>query len=146
MNRKASILTWFWGTALAGFILPAFVYQVLARIIAGRQPWSFFASGENLFLFAGLHTVPFVVLAIFLIVNLNNGWKKSEASYRLRHFGAAGSVLLLVTASALMVLPNFIHPQSLGGLAVVVFLVLCVPVIAVGYGLGAMAAKLTSRT
>ncbi len=139
----------FWFTLLVGFLLPwaimlgvdTWVHQVpLAR--AWRSfTLHLFAPGYNLFLVGVLTAIPFVILAIMILLHLGTIDSQKVLIAHRRALGLLAAELVMLTIAGWTHISVLIHPDAQGALAYFYLPALLLIGLPVGYGIGRALAK-----
>ncbi len=139
----------FWFTLLSGVLLPWTIMLGVDTLVHGiplARAWrSFtlhlFAPGYNLFLVGILTAIPFVLLAIFLLLHLGTIDSQKALIAHRRALGLFAAELLMLTIAGWTHISVLIYPDAQGALAYFYLPVLLVVSLPLGYGMGRALAK-----
>ena len=151
-------LTWitvtlFWGCIVFGLTLPG-VVMITHDASRRHGAWAeavqdfrlhLFAPGYNLFLVGVLNTIPFVLLAVFILFHLGTAAKQEPVIVSRRLFGVAGAVAAAVGLSAWAHLATTLHPDAQGALVYLFLPIYMLGVIPLGYACGRLIGKIAVR-
>lgn len=139
----------FWFTLLIGFLLPwaimlgvdTWVHDVpLAR--AWRSfTLHLFAPGYNLFLVGVLTAIPFVVLALVMLLHLGTIPSQQALIAHRRALGLLSAEFVMLTIAGWTHVSVLVHPDAQGALAYFYLPVLLLISLPLGYGVGRALAK-----
>lgn len=140
----------FWGSMVGGILLPwtiMLAVEVVVRDIPVARAWrSFtlhlFAPGYNFFLIGLLTAVPFLILAVIILLHLGTARTQDPLVPRRRALGLAGAGLGMLVLASWTHLQVLLHPDAQGALAYLYLPIILSSGIPVGYGLGRLLAKL----
>jgi hypothetical protein len=121
-SRKLTWLTvtLYWGCIVFGLTLPGVVMVVhdAARLHGGlAEAWQdfrlhLFVPGYNFFLIGILNALPFVLLAVFILVHLGTAGRQEPFIIRRRLAGVAGALIVAVGVSAWAQIGVILHPDA----------------------------------
>ncbi len=143
-----------WASAVGGFVLPwtmmVAVDYFFRQVPLSRAWQSFrlhlFAPGYNLFLVGILTGVPFIVLALVILLHLGTASVHTPVIAHRRTLGlVCASFTMLVVASWTHV-DVLIHPDAQGALAYFFLPIVLLLMLSVGYAVGRLAAKVLVRS
>jgi hypothetical protein len=154
-DRRLTALTLglFWGAVAAGLWIPGLVgigHEVAARGLPLAKAWRefhlhLFAPGYNLFLVAVLNAIPFLVLAVFLLLHLGNAPADRHAIVSRRLAGVLGAWLTAFGLSLWVHLDLTLHPDAQGAIALFFLPGLVLLSMPLGYAGGRLVAWLARR-
>lgn len=139
----------FWFTLLVGFLLPWAIMlgvDTWVHDIPFARAWrSFtlhlFAPGYNLFLVGVLTAVPFVVLAMVMLLHLGTISSQKALIAHRRALGLFSAELVMLTIAGWTHFSVLINPDAQGALAYFYLPVLLLLSLPLGYGAGRALAK-----
>lgn len=139
----------FWVSLLGGLLLPwaiMLAVETWVRDISFARAWrSFtlhlFAPGYNFFLVGALTAVPFVILAVVILLHLGTAPVQQALLAHRRAFGLFSAGLALVLVAGWTHIEVLIHPDAQGALAYFYLPILLLALMPLGYGLGRALAK-----
>lgn len=139
----------FWGSVGGGLLLPwaimLAVDVVVHRVPIARAWRSFtlhlFAPGYNFFLIGLLTAVPFVILAVLILLHLGAASLQDPLIPRRRTLGLAGAGLGMLALASWTHLEVLLYPDTQGALAYVYLPIILLASMPVGYGLGRVIAR-----
>ena len=140
----------FWGSMVGGILLPwtiMLAVEVVVRDIPVARAWRaftlhLFAPGYNFFLIGLLTAVPFLILAVLILLHLGTAQTQDLLIPRRRALGLAGAGLGMLVLASWTHLEVLLHPDAQGALAYLYLPVILSAGIPVGYGLGRLLARL----
>ncbi len=154
-SRKLTWLTvtLYWGCIVFGLTLPGIVmivHQAVQRHGALAGAWQdfrlhLFAPGYNFFLIGILNALPFVLLAVFILLHLGTAAAKEPVIVSRRLAGVAGALFVAVGLSAWVHIAVVVHPDAQGALAYFFLPIYLMGLIPLGYGCGWLIGKVTVR-
>ncbi|MDR4479404.1 MAG: hypothetical protein R3B37_06595 [Nitrospira sp.] len=152
MSTRLRVLTrlGFWGSLLAGLLLPWTIMlsvDIFVRHIPFARAWrSFslhlFTPGYNFFLIGVLTAVPFVVLAVVILLHLGTAPVQHALVPRRRALGLACAGLGMLAHAGRTHAEVLIHPDAQGALAYLYLPIVLLAILPVGYGLGRILATM----
>ena len=156
--RDSRTLTWitvtlYWGCIVFGLTLPGVVtvtHGTYQRHGAFSEAWQefrldLFAPGYNLFLVGVLNAIPFIVLAVFILLHLGSAAKREPEIVSRRLIGVAGALVLAVGLSAWVHIGTTLYPDAQGALAYFFLPIYLLGLIPLGYACGRLIGKITLR-
>ena len=140
----------FWGSVIGGLLLPwaiMLAVEVMVHQVPFARAWrSFtlhlFAPGYNFFLIGLLTAVPFVVLAVLILLHLGAAPAQDPLIPRRRTLGLAGAGLGMLILASWTHLEVLLHPDAQGALAYLYLPVILLASMPIGYGLGRAIARI----
>jgi len=140
----------FWASSAGGLLLPWAVMlavDISVRHIPVARAWrSFtlhlFAPGYNFFLIGALTAIPFVILAVVVLIHLGTAPVQKPLIARRRAFGLACAGLGMLIAAAWTHLDVLLHPDAQGALAYFYLPLILLALLPVGYGAGRLIARM----
>ncbi|MGB3397375.1 MAG: hypothetical protein WBB60_13095 [Nitrospira sp.] len=140
----------FWGSMVGGLLLPwtiMLAVEVVVRDTPIARAWrSFtlhlFAPGYNFFLIGLLTAIPFLILAVMILLHLGTARTQDPLIPRRRALGLAGAGVGMLVLASWTHLEVLLHPDAQGALAYLYLPVMLSAGIPVGYGLGRLLARL----
>lgn len=138
-----------WGSAVGGLILPWSVMlavdHFLHRLPLDRAWQSLrlhlFAPGYNLFLVGILTAVPFIVLALVILLHLGTTPLQTPLVARRRTLGLACASFGMLAVASWTHADVLIHPDAQGALAYFFLPIVLLLLLPVGYAVGRLAAR-----
>ena len=140
----------FWASSAGGLLLPwaiMLAIDISVHHLPFARAWrSFtlhlFAPGYNFFLIGALTAIPFVLLAVVILLHLGTAPVQQPLIARRRAFGlACAGVGMLITA-AWTHLDVLLHPDAQGALAYFYLPLILLALLPVGYAAGRLIAKM----
>ena len=154
-SRKLTWLTvtLYWGCIVFGLTLPGIVmivHDAVRRHGAWAGAWQdfrlhLFAPGYNFFLIGILNALPFVLLAVFILLHLGTAAAKEPVIVSRRQAGVAGALIAAVGLSAWVHIAVVVHPDAQGALAYFFLPIYLMGLIPMGYGCGWLIGKVAVR-
>ncbi len=140
----------FWGSVIGGLLFPwaiMLAVEVVVHQVPFARAWrSFtlhlFAPGYNFFLIGVLMAVPFVILAVLILLHLGAAPVQDLQIPRRRTLGLAGAGLGMLVLASWTHVEVLVHPDAQGALAYLYLPILLLASLPVGYGLGRIIARL----
>lgn len=139
----------FWFTLLVGFLLPwaimlgveTWVHQVPLARAWQSFTLHLFAPGYNFFLVGVLTAIPFLVLAIVMLLHLGTIDSQKTLIAHRRALGLLAAELVMVTIAGWTHISVLIYPDAQGALAYFYLPALLLISLPIGYGIGRALAK-----
>ncbi len=139
----------FWVSLLGGLLLPwaiMLAVETWVRDVPFARAWrSFtlhlFAPGYNFFLVGVLTAIPFVILAVVILLHLGTAPAQEALIAHRRVFGLFSAGLGMMIVASWTHIEVLIHPDAQGALAYFYLPVLLLAFMPLGYGLGRALAK-----
>ena len=139
----------FWASLLGGPLLPwacIMAMNTLVRHMPFAQAWrSFilhlFAPGYNFFLIGILTAVPFVILAVVILLHLGTAPTHNPLIPLRRAVGLACAGLGMFIVAGWTHVAVLLHPDAQGALAYFLMPLLLLVILPLGYGVGRVLAK-----
>ncbi|CAE6688713.1 MAG: hypothetical protein H8K06_12945 [Nitrospira sp.] len=139
----------FWFTLLVGFLLPwaimlgvdTWVHQVPFSRAWRSFTLHLFAPGYNLFLVGVLTAIPFVILAIMILLHLGTIDSQKALIAHRRALGLLSAEVVMLAIAGWTHISVLIYPDAQGALAYFYLPALLLLSLPVGYGLGRALAK-----
>ncbi|MSQ77541.1 MAG: hypothetical protein EXR97_03680 [Nitrospiraceae bacterium] len=148
-------LTWLTGTLFWGCIAFSLTLHVVVTIahdaVRRHGAWAeafqdfrlhLFAPGYNFFLIGTLNTLPFVLLAIFILFHLGTASQQEPVIVSRRLAGVAGALVIAVGLSAWAHIGTILHPDAQGALIYFFLPIYLMGLIPLGYAVGRLAGTL----
>jgi hypothetical protein len=143
----------YWSAILGGFAVPGLIslgHELLAHRTPFADAWldyrlHLIAPGYNLFLVAVLNAIPFVVLAVFLLLHLGTAAPHGRTVVSRRFAGVLGAWGTSFGLSLWMHLSLTLHPDAQGALALFFLPLYALVLMPVGYGCGRLIAGVAVR-
>jgi hypothetical protein len=140
----------YWGCIVFGLTLPGVVtvtHDASRRHGGWAEAWQdfhlhLFAPGYNFFLIGILNALPFVLLAVFILLHLGAAAAKEPVIVSRRLAGVAGALLMAVGLSAWMQIAVVVHPDAQDALAYFFLPIYLMGLIPMGYAVGRLAGNL----
>ena len=145
-------LTWltvtlFWGCVAFGLTLHGIVmitHDAFRRHGAWAEAFQdfrlhLFAPGYNFFLIGALNTLPFVLLAIFILFHLGTAARQEPVIVSRRLSGVAGALAVAIGLSTWAHLATTLHPDAQGALVYFILPIYLMGLIPLGYAVGRLA-------
>jgi hypothetical protein len=140
----------YWGCIAYGLALPGIVmiaHDAYRRHGGFLEAWQdfrlhLFAPGYNFFLIGILNALPFVLLAVFILLHLGTAATKEPVIVSRRLAGVAGALLMAVGLSAWVQIAVVVHPDAQGALAYFFLPIYLMGLIPMGYAVGRLAGNL----
>jgi hypothetical protein len=134
-----------YGLALPGIVMIA--HDAYRRHGGFLEAWQdfrlhLFAPGYNFFLIGILNALPFVLLAVFILLHLGTAATKEPVIVSRRLAGVAGALLMAVGLSAWVQIAVVVHPDAQGALAYFFLPIYLMGLIPMGYAVGRLAGNL----
>ena len=138
-----------WISVLGGLLLPwitMLTVEILVRDIPSPRAWrSFtlhlFAPGYNFFLVGVLTGLPFVILAVVILLHLGTAPAHKSLIAHRRALGLLSAGLAMVLVAGWTHIEVLIYPDAQGALAYFYLPILLLALLPLGYGLGRALAK-----
>lgn len=139
----------FWASSVGGLLLPwsiMLAVDIFFRHLPIARAWrSFslhlFAPGYNFFLIGALTAVPFVILAVVILLHLGTALLQNQLIARRRAFGLGCAGLGMLITAGWTHVDVLLHPDAQGALAYFFLPILLLLILPVGYGLGRVLAR-----
>ena len=139
----------FWFTLLVGFLLPwaimlgveTWVHQVPLARAWQSFTLHLFAPGYNLFLVGVLTAIPFVVLALVMLLHLGTIPSQQALIAHRRALGLLSAEFVMLTIAGWTHVSVLVYPDAQGALAYFYLPVLLLISLPLGYGVGRALAK-----
>ncbi len=139
----------FWFTLSAGFLLPWTIMLAVDTWVHGVpvvRAWRtftlhLFAPGYNLFLVGVLTAIPFVVLAILLLLHVGTIDSQKVLIAHRRALGILSAEVVMLVIAGWTHISVLIHPDAQGALAYFYLPLLLLISLPFGYGIGRLLAK-----
>lgn len=138
-----------WASAIGGLIFPWAIMLAVdhfVRHLPLARAWQslrlhLFAPGYNLFLVGILTAVPFIVLALAILLHLGTTQVQTPLIAYRRSLGLACASVAMLAAAGWTHVDVLIHPDAQGALAYFFLPILLLVLLPVGYAVGRLAAR-----
>ncbi|MCS6291040.1 MAG: hypothetical protein H8K10_18960 [Nitrospira sp.] len=140
----------FWGSVIGGLLLPwaiMLAVEVVAHQVPFARAWrSFtlhlFAPGYNFFFIGLLTAVPFMILAVLILLHLGATPAQDPLIAHRRTLGLTGAGLSMLILAGWTHLEVLLRPDAQGALAYLYLPVILLASLPIGYGLGRVIARI----
>lgn len=140
----------YWGCIVFGLTLPGIV-MIAHDAVRHHGAWAealqdfrlhLFAPGYNFFLIGVLNALPFVLLAVFILLHLGTAAATEPVIVSRRLAGVIGAMAVAIGLSTWAHLATVLHPDAQGALVYFFLPIYLLGLIPLGYAVGRLAGML----
>ena len=140
----------YWGCIVFGLALPGII-MIAHDAVRRHGAWTeafqdfrlhLFAPGYNFFLIAVLNALPFVMLAVFILLHLGTAAATESVIVSRRLAGVVGAMAPAIGFSTWAHLATVLHPDAQGALVYFFLPIYLLGLIPLGYAVGRLAGTL----